>query len=475
MYGIRFGDPNQIYSQIFNDDYPDGSWTSRVAIDWLGDYNRYPSLSLDYSNNTLGVWSGHDGSNYTIRFRQGFADGTWSSWEKEWSLSDYDLFFPVITYYNKGGSYPYGIDILWHSSANQIFQKKYYGLGDNWIPADPNTQLLASNGLFVNITHERQNTTVPRQTWTDQSTSPTYSIIYNSSYLPKEELLAGGEIRRAAEIADSANNSHLRIELSQPVVKLSNGESKIIPFKEYDYIAKLDLSLSNVFDYLQTEVSAIPDDAESISLNVGVKSCHPDTLADGSVNKNIETPFNDISFELFAIDNTSKVELISAASQSLISSSGIHDYIQRYTFNSQSLKGKEIYFLPKVNLVGSFKPDNLRFGLVNVSIEELSSLVKDSTIISSSIQLPLDYYLDQNYPNPFNPQTNIQFAIPQSGFVTLKVYDILGREVTTLVNEFKNKGTYTITFDASNLTSGVYFLSIMASDFNQTKKMILAK
>ena len=81
----------------------------------------------------------------------------------------------------------------------------------------------------------------------------------------------------------------------------------------------------------------------------------------------------------------------------------------------------------------------------------------------------------QNYPNPFNPTTNIQFAIPHSGFVTLKVYDILVREVTTLVNEEKHSGTYTVNFDASNLSSGVYFYSIKAGNFNQTKKMIIVR
>ena len=475
MYGIRFGYPNQIYSQIFNDDYPDGSWTSRVAIDWLGDYNRYPSLSLDYSNNTLGVWSGHNGSNYTIRFRQGFADGTWSSWEKEWSLSGYDLFFPVITYYNKGGSYPYGVDILWHSSANQIFQKKYYGLGDNWIPSDPNMRLLASSGKFPNITHERQNTTVPVQIWTDQSTSPIYSILYNSSYLPKEEIYASREIRRAAEIVDSANNSHLRIELSQPVIKLSNGESKTIEFREFDYKEKYSLSLSNVFDYLQTEPLNIPGDAESISYNLEVKSSQPDTLADGSVNKNIETPFNDISFEMLAIDNSDNKVLMNSESKSLSNSLGIHNNKQIFTINSELLKEKDIYLLPKVSVDGAFKQENLRFGLVNVSVEGLSSLVKDSTEISSTNQLPLDYNLTQNYPNPFNPNTVIEYSIPTTSFVTLTVYDILGREVAVLVNEEKAVGSYQVKFNAGELSSGVYFFLIKAGDFIQTKKMVLMK
>ena len=112
IYGRRFGSTNDIYSQIYTFNSIPGSWSSPVAIDWLGSYNRLPSLAIDNSNRPLGVWSGFNGSNYTIRFRRGNSDGTWSSWEKEWSISGYDLLNPVVTYYNSGGSNPYGIDIL---------------------------------------------------------------------------------------------------------------------------------------------------------------------------------------------------------------------------------------------------------------------------------------------------------------------------------------------------------------------------
>jgi len=89
--------------------------------------------------------------------------------------------------------------------------------------------------------------------------------------------------------------------------------------------------------------------------------------------------------------------------------------------------------------------------------------------------LPVVYSLKQNYPNPFNPTTNIQFAIPQAGLVTMKIYNILGQEVATLLNEHKNAGTYTVDFDASGLNSGVYFYKIESGAFTSTKKMILMK
>jgi hypothetical protein len=89
--------------------------------------------------------------------------------------------------------------------------------------------------------------------------------------------------------------------------------------------------------------------------------------------------------------------------------------------------------------------------------------------------MPSTYLLQQNYPNPFNPSTTISFSIPTSEFVTLKVYDILGREVTTLVSENLNAGYHSLKFDAGNFSSGVYFYKLQAGKYSETKKMLLSK
>ncbi|MCX7833928.1 MAG: T9SS type A sorting domain-containing protein [Ignavibacteria bacterium] len=93
--------------------------------------------------------------------------------------------------------------------------------------------------------------------------------------------------------------------------------------------------------------------------------------------------------------------------------------------------------------------------------------------ISSNV--PENYSLSQNYPNPFNPSTKINFAIPKAGLVTLKVYDILGKEVMTLVYQNMNAGTYTVEFNGANLTSGVYFYKLDVNGFSEVKKMMLVK
>ena len=85
--------------------------------------------------------------------------------------------------------------------------------------------------------------------------------------------------------------------------------------------------------------------------------------------------------------------------------------------------------------------------------------------------------MKQNYPNPFNPSTLINFDISKSGFVSLKIYDILGKEVATLLNNNQNPGKYGISFSTKdyNLSSGIYFYTLRVNDFVQTKMMILAK
>jgi hypothetical protein len=81
----------------------------------------------------------------------------------------------------------------------------------------------------------------------------------------------------------------------------------------------------------------------------------------------------------------------------------------------------------------------------------------------------------QNYPNPFNPATEIRYQVPTAGRVYLKVYDILGREVATLVDQVRTAGSYTVTFNASTLASGLYFYRMTAGNFIQTKRMLLLK
>jgi hypothetical protein len=100
----------------------------------------------------------------------------------------------------------------------------------------------------------------------------------------------------------------------------------------------------------------------------------------------------------------------------------------------------------------------------------------DKTVKAEEIvQNSYDFKLEQNYPNPFNPITRIEFQIPQKENVEIKIYDITGREVTTLINEVKNPGTYSVSFDGSKYASGVYFYRIKTGEYISSRKLVLLK
>jgi hypothetical protein len=110
----------------------------------------------------------------------------------------------------------------------------------------------------------------------------------------------------------------------------------------------------------------------------------------------------------------------------------------------------------------------------NGAILKLVDVVTEVSTVNTLV--PSEFKLEQNYPNPFNPTTTINFSIPKSSKVTLKVFDALGKEVATLLDEFKSAGNYSSDFTAaSGLTSGVYFYTITADNFTSTKKLMLLK
>ncbi|MEG8947476.1 T9SS type A sorting domain-containing protein [Rosettibacter firmus] len=103
--------------------------------------------------------------------------------------------------------------------------------------------------------------------------------------------------------------------------------------------------------------------------------------------------------------------------------------------------------------------------------EQAISLAKESELVSISNE----YILEQNYPNPFNPSTKITYSLPEASFVTLKVFDILGKEIVTLVNETKPSGKHEVEFDASQFPSGTYIYKLTAGNYQTIKKMLLLK
>ncbi len=166
-----------------------------------------------------------------------------------------------------------------------------------------------------------------------------------------------------------------------------------------------------------------------------------------------------------------------------------HKYVMRSMVTSPagesfSINENEARQVQKfINLSSSWMPDSLRIVVFIQSSSSkavyqsayISYVELELTGINGNIDTPNEYSLEQNYPNPFNPLTNFEFQVADLVFVSLRVYDLLGREVAVLVDEVKPAGNYKITFNGSNLASGIYLYRLAAGNFIQTRKMILLK
>jgi hypothetical protein len=144
--------------------------------------------------------------------------------------------------------------------------------------------------------------------------------------------------------------------------------------------------------------------------------------------------------------------------------------------------GIDPYSVQKLKI--NFNPDSLKTYFASFTVysnggaEQITLTgigIDDAVSVEEEFVNPSTFSLTQNYPNPFNPNTKISWQSPVSSWQTLKVFDILGREVSTVVDEFRNAGSYEVNLDASDLQSGVYFYRLQAGSFIETKKMVVIK
>lgn len=147
-------------------------------------------------------------------------------------------------------------------------------------------------------------------------------------------------------------------------------------------------------------------------------------------------------------------------------------------FSQDILGDKEILILSRVGQSITGKSGNtllkVNSGIASVR-DYLLRLEKPNNENEDELLVIKEFKLYNNYPNPFNPSTNIKFEIPSDSYVTLKVYDILGNEIASLINEEKTTGAYEVNFNARNFSSGIYFYTITAGSFTDAKKMLLVK
>jgi outer membrane protein assembly factor BamB len=139
------------------------------------------------------------------------------------------------------------------------------------------------------------------------------------------------------------------------------------------------------------------------------------------------------------------------------------------------LEGYEYDSSPAISSDGTLYIGTHLSSLFNYHVRNLIAVRDTVTSVEYEGSIPVLFNLEQNYPNPFNSTTNIRYAIPQSGRITVKVYDLMGREVATLVDRYQEAGSYDVIFQVDDMASGIYFYQLQAGDFIATKKLILLK
>ncbi len=260
------------------------------------------------------------------------------------------------------------------------------------------------------------------------------------SYSEAEKLFAAGEISQSKTIYEQiVNNSYTAEEKLNAYIKLYS-------------IGNLTGEDENYFTGLQNILNDIAN-AETDTL---IKKIYQQNAINCDVSK--EEYLTAISkFDNIIQQNPNSEEAVYAEIDILTTSLNLdtsNTQLGKMNGGKYLVKGTSDY-LTRVNDLLSSK-----FGI---------NTEKEETVI------PKEYVLYQNYPNPFNPSTTIKFDLPKEGVVELGVYDILGRKITTLINEYRSAGSYEQSFNASSLASGIYLYRIKVNDFVSAKKMLLVK
>jgi hypothetical protein len=232
-----------------------------------------------------------------------------------------------------------------------------------------------------------------------------------------------------------ARNKHEVIDITQYAAMQSTVYVKLGSYQPgWDYWWAVD-------NFKVCAGGIIPVELKSFNASVNINSVN--------LNWSTATETNNSGFQIERSNGSAYVVVGFAAGN------GTTTEIQHYTFTDNNVStGKYSYRLKQIDLDGTFEY---------------------SKTIDVEVTTPLEFSLAQNFPNPFNPSTSIKYAISNKQFVQLKIFDVLGKEVATLVNEEKSAGSYEVNFNASQLSSGIYFYKLQSGSFVQTRKMILLK
>jgi hypothetical protein len=413
-------------------------------------------------------WDGHNGY-MNVRW----SDPPYNTWSIKQTLNNFgrlnadeDDICAVTAF---GGN---KIGVLWSNQAEQQFQFRYH-LDRNEDPASWQTAEIAASG--GGIADDHLNFAVASdgtvyaavKTSNDSHNEPTILLLkrdasgvwsnhsVDSSGTRPIALLSetgGGEI--TVVYTDDTQNDDNIVYKQSPVGTISFGKKYTLISGTYNNATSTkDNFTDNVVILASNYSSAVGRHVYTYDPTpVELSSFTANLLIDNvTLNWRTETEVNNYGFNIEREVNGEEWSSIG-----FVEGHGNSNSPMEYNFSDSEISksGKYSYRLKQIDNDGSFEYSN---------------------VVTVNVGTPGNYYLSQNYPNPFNPSTTIDYMIASDENVRLKVYDVLGREVTSLVDEHKPAGTYSVTFNADNLPSGVYIYRLVAGEYTSTNRMLLIK
>jgi hypothetical protein len=392
-------------------------------------------------------------------------------------ITGLDFSLPSIGVFNGGD-----VAITWQDYDE--FTEEHYLFRNNYFINDDSVECFASQAYNGNIISGDQRLTLSNSKMTFTGN---YTSLHNINFNSAKVSASSGNLKvmesstgikklvvtpsNGVLIADANLQSSITLMINSLQVENQDGTIDTIePADIYPNTVICNVGIDKLIEKLSGKEITLSSKAKSLKIKYSIRGKNIKNLledADVPIKLSVSMQDNDNN------SNNKSVSLVDLNSDSVnIKEAEVSIPISsHYAGKKFAVKPSLSGLLQSIGTDKKYYTNAIRRYDIRFLTEE--EMVKQNSSVENGI--PSEYSLNQNYPNPFNPTTVINYQLPTNGFMSLKVYDVLGKEVATLVNEYKEAGYYEASFDASRLSSGVYFYKLQAGNFVMTKKMLLAK
>ncbi|MEX1138898.1 MAG: T9SS type A sorting domain-containing protein [Bacteroidota bacterium] len=448
-FRLAWNDDNKIYASHFYG----SSWSSSPTWVSSGAYlvsdQSYPSYVVTSNFNHHYVWDGNYSGRRTVIHNKN-------------ATSFYNVIQSGSNHYyrpNVSTNATYEATIAWYDNLNRVVNTSI----NSGYPITSGS-ILSSTGLYPSVSVSNPASGTAKVLWTGGSVSP-YAIQFNNPTFQKTSGQMRWKQERIIVLRDDERQAELVVKVGRLRAVGPDGTEYFANFKS---LPEDDSTLAvKSWEYLGSESFLLPKGAKVLELEYAVSARNISVLGSG-MQLTVEM-FSTAGSNLAALAQTDVLE------GSMLEQSELLKIESRKVLEDLSISPHSARF----TLSGIREIDSTcTFSLLNI-FEELpptSGFAVDISIPETKASGPIPvFHLAQNYPNPFNPTTEIRFDLPDNGNVRVVVFDVLGRRVKTLLNEFKSAGNYSINFDGADIPSGIYFYRLEYGEQTFVRRMQLVK